>query len=126
MLARRLRPGDVVWAPDAYHEDDPGLTLGTGRPWLVVSNDKFPGQAEKRQYLCCALTSNLAPAPAMIPLAGASTGAGDWDFGGGRRDRQIDTETIQTIKHGWIGDYLGRVKYAKIRSARKAIRPWLE
>lgn len=126
MVARRLQPGDAFWAPDKFHDDDPELKLGKGRPWLVLSNDKFPGQTEKRQYLCCALTSNLAPAPAMIPLRGSAKGAGDWEVGGGAKDRQIDTETVQTIKHEWIGDYLGRAAYPKVRQARKAVRGWLE
>ena len=120
MPDHRLQPGDVVWAPDPFHDDDPELVKGGSRPWVVISNDSYPGQVEKRQYLCCALTSNLAEHPSMLPLAAA-----DWEIGGSRKPGQIDAETVQVLKHHWIARYVGRVRHAKVREARKAVQGWL-
>lgn len=118
-MLKRLVPGDVVWAPDLFHDDDPTLAKGGSRPWLVISNEKYPGQAKGIQYVCLALTSNLAPHDSMIPLV-----AKDWEVGGGKPS-QIDCETIQTIKHHWCARYLGRVKSAKLREARKKVVGWI-
>lgn len=114
-----LAPGDVAWAPDLFHDDDLTLAKGGARPWLVISNESYPGQREGIQYVCLALTSNLAKHPSMIPLA-----AKDWEVGGGRPS-QIDSETVQTLKHHWCDRYLGRVKSAKVREARKRIVSWI-
>lgn len=120
-LRNRLKPGDVAWGPDRFHEDDPDLVKGNSRPWLVISNDTFPGQQDGRQYLTAALTSNLAEAATMLPLK-----VTDWENGGGGKPRQTDTETVETVKHVWLSDYLGRVKHAKVVEARKAIANWLK
>lgn len=120
MLKHRLKPGDVAWAPDLFHDDAPTLAQGAQRPWMVISNDAFPGQVEKRQYLCCALTSNLSPHPSMLAL-----GPADWEIASRGKPSQIDTETVQVVKHHWVSDYLGRVRHAKVREARKAVAAWL-
>lgn len=118
---KRLHAGDVAWAPDLFHDDDPALEQGGTRPWLVISNDQFPGHAEGHQYVCLALTSNLAPGSAMIRLE-----RDDWENGGPPRASQIDCETIQLVKHHWMTDYIGRVKHAKVRKARKLVAGWLQ
>lgn len=119
-MLKRLHPGDVAWAPDLFHDDDPTLAQGGQRPWLVVSNDAFPGQQEGVQYLCCAITSNLAKHPSMLPLDPA-----DWETGGGGKARQVDAETLQLVKHHWMTRYPGRVKHGKVRDARKLVATWI-
>ena len=86
--------GDVVWAPDAFHDDDTDLAMGAERPWLVVGNERFPHHGA--QYLCCALTHNLAVDPDMIRIE-----PHEWTEGGTRKSSQIDHQTIMTIKHAW-------------------------
>lgn len=119
-MLKRLVPGDVAWAPDLFHDDDPMLAAGGSRPWVVVSNDSYPGQREGIQYLCCALTSNTASHPSMIPLD-----VGDWDAGKPRKPGQIDAETVQLVKHHWMTNYVGRISHAKLRVARKFVGGWL-
>ena len=119
-MLKRLVPGDVAWAPDLFHDDDPTLAKGGSRPWLVASNDSYPGQKEGAQYVCLALTSNLAQHDSMIPLDPT-----DWEAGGGGKPRQIDAETVQVVKHHWCASYLGRVKSAKVREARKRVVGWI-
>lgn len=119
-MLKRLVPGDVAWAPDLFHDDDPTLVKGGARPWLVISNDSYPGQKAGVQYLCCALTSNLAEHDSMILLEPV-----DWEASGGGKTRKIDTETVQVVKHHWCSNYLGRVKHAKVREARKLIARWI-
>lgn len=114
----RFEPGDVVWGPDAFHDDDPHLQRQATRPWLVVSNDAFPGQG--RQYIVCGLTHNLGRSPGMLPLE-----PGDWTTGGTPRKSQVDTETLLTMKQEWITDYSGRLSHARLQQARKAIRGYL-
>ncbi len=119
-MLRRLMPGDVAWAPDLFHDDDPALAKGGSRPWLVISNDTYPGQKDGLQYVCCALTSNLAKHESMIFLEMT-----DWESGVRGKASQIDTETVQVIKHHWFTTYLGRVKHAKVREARKRFAAWI-
>lgn len=111
-------PGDVVWGPDAYHDDDPYLRGQATRPWLVVANESYPGFGE--QYLCCGLTSNVTAGPSFVPLDPGK----DWETGGTARRSRIDTETIFTMKHRWILDYSGRVAHSKLREARSRIRAY--
>lgn len=120
-MLKRLVPGDVVWAPDLFHDDDPTLAKGGARPWLVISNDSYPGQKAGIQYVCCALTSNLAKHDSMLPLEPL-----DWENGGGGKARQIDAETVQVVKHHWASGYLGRVKHGKLRDVRKMIVGWIQ
>lgn len=116
---KRFAPGDVVWGPDAYHEDDPYLAGAGIRPWVVVSNDKYPGQGE--QSLVCALTHTPTTAlPSMLPL-----GKEDWEKGGSPGSRCVDTETVVTLKHSWVTKYSGRLTFGKVKEARKAIQSYL-
>src|ERR1051325_11066525 len=103
-MLKRLVPGDVAWAPDLFHDDDPDLAKGGSRPWLVISNDNYPGQKEGAQYVCIALTSNLAKHDSMAPLEPA-----DSERGGGGKPRPVDTETIQVVKHHGGASYVCRV-----------------
>lgn len=114
-----FRPGDVVWGPDAFHEDDPHLQKRSTRPWLVVSNESFPGQGE--QYVCCGLTHNLSKSPAFIVLDPKK----DWQEGGTPKPSQIDTETLFTMKQRWITSYSGSVTLAKLQLARKVVKSYL-
>lgn len=119
-MLKRLVPGDVAWAPDMFHDDDPTLAKGGSRPWLVISNDRYPGQKDGAQYICLALTSNLAKHDSMIFLEPT-----DWETGGAGKPCQIDIETVQVVKHRWFSNYLGRVKHTKVREARKIVAQWL-
>ncbi|MHB8587112.1 MAG: type II toxin-antitoxin system PemK/MazF family toxin [Thermoplasmatota archaeon] len=114
-----FRAGDVVWGPDAYHADDPYLEKAHRRPWLIISSDKFPGSGD--QYLCCALTTGVTTGPGFIELNPAA----DWEEGGTPKPSQVDTETIMTMKHRWIVDYSGRLTFAKLARARRAIKGYL-
>jgi mRNA-degrading endonuclease toxin of MazEF toxin-antitoxin module len=119
-MLKRLVPGDVAWAPDIFHDDDPTLAKGGARPWLIISNDRYPGQKEGNQYVGLALTSSLAKHDSMMALEPTA-----WENGGGGRPRQIDAETIQVVKHHWCASHLGRVKGAKVREARKKVTAWI-
>lgn len=110
--------GDVVWGPDAYHDDDPMLAEAFMRPWLVVSNATFPGHGD--QYICCALTSGSAVGPGFVRLK-----PDDWEKGGTRKSSSVDTETVVTMKHRWITDYSGRLRREQMQPARKLVRGYL-
>lgn len=117
---KRFGPGDVVWGPDAYHEDDPFLQGSGMRPWAILSNDRYPGQGT--QYLVCALTHTpTAALPSMLPLA-----EGDWERGGSPGSRCLDTETLITLKHAWVAKYSGRLIHAKVRQARKLVQSYVQ
>ena len=111
-------PGDVVWGPDAFHDDDPRLTLGSVRPWLVVSNEALPGHGT--QYVCCGLTHNLAGVESFLAIY-----SNDWEKGGTTEPSQIDTETLFTMKQRWITQYSGRLRFARLQEARRRIRSYL-
>ena len=111
-------PGDVVWGPDAYHEDDPSLAGMAVRPWLVVSNDSYPGQG--LQYLVCGLTHTPTSIASMIPLD-----PGDWEKGGTPKPSHVDTETVITLKQDWITKYSGTVRFARLQQARKLLKSYL-
>ncbi|GEM_PF-369750 len=117
-MARPYETGDVFWAPDPFHGDDPRLQSGDERPWVVVSTSAFPAQGH--DYICCALTSFPADHPDLVRLD-----AKDWPRGGPLRPSQIDPGTVTTIKHGWAGRYLGRVADAKVNEARRRLRGFL-
>ena len=119
-MLKRLHAGDVAWAPDLFHADDPTLAQGGQRPWLVISNDKLPGQSQGQQYVCLALTSNLAPTGSMLRLE-----QDDWERGAPKRASQVDCETLQLVKHHWMSDYIGRVKHGRVREARKLVAEWI-
>ncbi|HWG92279.1 MAG TPA: type II toxin-antitoxin system PemK/MazF family toxin [Candidatus Thermoplasmatota archaeon] len=119
MTFRPFQAGDVLWAPDPYHENDPDLTLGdSARPWLVVSGPEYPSQGH--EYVCCALTSNLAPSPSRLPLSEE-----DWAAGRPRKASQVDTTTVFTVKHVWVARHIGRLRYPKYAEARKCLRAYL-
>ena len=110
--------GDVVWGPDAFHDDDPTLRRGGQRPWLVLNNESFPGHGT--QYLYCGLTHNLAPAEAFLRLEPK-----DWEKGGAPLPSQVDTETLFTMKQRWVTDYSGRLSYGKLLEVRRKVKGWL-
>lgn len=91
---------------------------GGRRPWLVISNDQFPGQGQ--QYLCCAMTSGITPGASFIPLDPER----DWENGGTTKRSQIDTETLITMKQRWIATYSGRLVPARLSQARRQIKTY--
>lgn len=111
-------PGDVVWGPDAYHEDDPLLQGMSERPWLIVSNDTYPGQGQ--QYLVCALTHTPTSIASMVRLDPK-----DWGKGGTPKPSNLDTETVITLKHGWVTKYSGNLKFGKLQQARRLLKSYL-
>lgn len=116
---KRCSPGDVVWGPDADHRRDSRLQGANMRPWLILSNDQFPGQGT--HYRACALTHTPTPSLAsMLPLARE-----DWEKGENPGSRSIDTETILTLRHDWIVKYSGRLRYGKLLEARKRNKSYL-
>lgn len=117
-MARPYETGDVFWAPDPYHGDDPRLEGEDARPWVVVSTAAYPAQGH--DYVCCALTSYSLDHPHLIRQR-----AEDWPAGGPRTASQIDPGTVATIKHGWTGRYLGRIADARVNEARRRLRAWL-
>jgi mRNA-degrading endonuclease toxin of MazEF toxin-antitoxin module len=108
-------PGDVVWGFDAYHHDDPLLRRGTTRPWIIVSNERYPRFGE--QYLCCALTTRSRSTPSLLALQPT-----DWERGGTPKRSSIDTGTIVTLKQRWIADYSGRVAATRLFEARERLK----
>ncbi len=106
--------GDVVWGPDAYHDDDPELVTGGQRPWLILSNDAYPGHGE--QYLCCAMTSGSGTGAAFVEVKPTH-----WDQGSMRKKSHIDTETVVTMKHHWITKKQGKVHRDIRQRARKLV-----
>jgi len=110
--------GDVLWAPDPYHGDDPALALGDARPWLVISTKAYPNQGQ--DYLCCALTSKERADATLLALD-----AEDWARGHPRRPSSIDPQTVLTVKHGWVSRYVGRVADAKVNRARNLVKSFL-
>lgn len=110
--------GQVIWAPDAYHDDDPELMLGKSRPWLVLNNDAYPGAGV--QYLCCALTSGSGTGPSFLPIE-----AKHWIEGSTRKSAFVDTETVAVMKHSWISKASGKLHRDLVQTARKRIREYL-
>lgn len=118
-MAKKLyQTGDVIWAPDAYHDDDPFLAAGGIRPWLIVSTGKYPNQGE--DYLCCAVTSNARASDHLVPLDDK-----DWSHGPPRVAGQIDPQTVTTVKSDWIVRYSGRLATAKVNRARNLLKGYL-
>jgi len=113
-----LQTGDVVWAPDPYHDDDPDLARGAGRPWLVVSTSAYPNQGA--DYICCALTTSRRAGRGLVAL-----GPGDWEFGGPSKPSKVDPRTILTLKHRWVDRRVGRLSPAKVARVRASIRSYL-
>ena len=107
--------GDVVWGPDACHDEDPTLRLEASRPWLIISNTQYPGHGT--QYLCCAMTSGTGTGSAFIevPLA-------KWTAGGPKKVAHIDTETVVTMKAHWITRLVGTIDYELRQRARKKVQ----
>lgn len=114
----RFETGDVVWAPDPYHGDDPDLTTGAGRPWVIISTERFPRQGQ--DYICCALTSSKRQDPDFIPLDGS-----EWVAGGVPRPTRIDPQTVMVIKERWILLGLGRLRTRTVERARERVRGYL-
>ncbi|MFA5860829.1 MAG: hypothetical protein WDA16_03950 [Candidatus Thermoplasmatota archaeon] len=99
-MLKRLVPGDVAWVPDLFHDDDPTLAKGGSRPWLVISNDSYPGQKEGAQYVCLALTSNLARHDSMIlssPSIEKRVAAGSSGRSTPKRCRSSSTTGVRAI-----------------------------
>lgn len=113
-----FQTGDVFWAPDPYHDDDPALAGDAGRPWLVLSTEAYPDQG--REYVCCALTSYRDDHAQLLRLHPQ-----DWTAGAKRAGSQIDPTTVFTVHHDWTGRYLGRVASDKVRAARARLRSYL-
>lgn len=118
MPYKPFSPGDVVWGPDPYHEDDPHLRNEFYRPWVVLSTDAFPLQGD--EYLCCALTHNVKADPNRITLAEV-----DWEKKGSLAPSQLDPTTVMTMKHGWITRYTGRLAHRPVARARKMIAGYM-
>lgn len=118
MRYKPFQEGDVVWGPDAYHDDDPTLEEGGIRPWVVLSTGAYPRQGE--EYLCCALTSNVRPDETLIPLAQS-----DWEKPGALKPGQLDPATVVCMKHDWICRYTGRLAHRPLARARKLLVSFL-
>lgn len=110
--------GDVLWAPDPYHEDDPHLLTGAARPWVVLSTPRYPAQGE--DYLCCALTSTGQRHASLVPL-----GDDDWEYGRAPRPSSLDPMTVMTVKHAWVTKTVGRLAMPKVNRARNAVKGFL-
>lgn len=113
-----LTAGQVIWAPDAFHDDDPELVLGKMRPWLILNNEAYPGHGD--QYLCCALTSGSGDGQAFLEIKSK-----DWTQGHMTKKAFVDTETLATMKHAWIAQKSGRLHRDFVQSARKKIKSYL-
>lgn len=119
MFPKPFQTGDVVWAPDPYHANDPELLQAQKRPWMVVSTQAYPAQGQ--DYICCAMTSNMAPSDGCIPVQPT-----EWELGPGvPKPSQIDSQTILTVKHAWISKYSGRIAFAKVSRARKLLQDYV-
>jgi mRNA-degrading endonuclease toxin of MazEF toxin-antitoxin module len=110
--------GDVVWGPDAYHDDDPTLKLGGSRPWLIISNSSYPGHGT--QYLCCAMTTGAGEGSAFVKVP-----ADKWSAGKPKKESHIDTETVVTMKAHWIVRKVGTIHYDLRQSARKKVSSYI-
>ena len=116
--AKGFAPGDVVWGPDPFHDDDPEFVHGGARPWLVVSNEAFPGHGD--QYICCALTSGAGVGEAFIPVRER-----DWTQGKPGKKGHVDCETLITMKHAWVVRLSGTLHRDVLQAARKKIKGYL-
>lgn len=119
-MLKRLVPGDVAWAPDIFHDETRRSRRAEPDHGLSSATTANPGQKDGVQYVCLALTSNLAKHDSMILVEPS-----DWEVGGGGKARQIDSETVQVVKHHWCAQYLGRIRSPRVREARKRLMSWL-
>lgn len=110
--------GHVVWGPDAYHDDDPRLKAGGQRPWLILSNESYPGHGE--QYLCCAMTSGSGTGKAFVEAKPR-----DWEEGAPKKKVFVDTETVVTMKHRWISNKQGKLQREVRQRARKLVASYI-
>lgn len=113
-----FRAGDVVLGPDPFHDNDPMLIRGGRRPWVVINSRAYPWHGSN--YVCCALTSNPAAIAACVNLQPF-----DWLKGAPRRPSAVDASTIMTLKHDWIGGYVGRLASTKLDEIRMTVRSFL-
>lgn len=116
MREERFRRGDVVWALDPYHQDDPLGLFGRGRPWLVINEGTFPSEND---FLGCALTTKSGPSH-IVELAEA-----DWTEGRTVRPSHLDPTTIMTVKRTWIEGRVGALADAKVLEAKRRVKSYL-
>jgi mRNA-degrading endonuclease toxin of MazEF toxin-antitoxin module len=110
--------GDVVWAPDPYHDDDPLLDQRGARPWLILSSSRYPHQGQ--DYIACSLKTNLRRMHHVIHLEPR-----DWVRGRPPRPSRIDSQTLFTLKHAWIQGQVGTVSETKLLQAQSMVRSYL-
>lgn len=114
----RHAAGDVVWGPDAFHDDDPALTLGNSRPWLIINGPTYPGNGD--QYLVCAMTSGSGTGDQFVAVP-----QDKWTEGMPRKRSFVDTETVFTMKSNWIENAVGTIDRDILQRARRLVKSYL-
>lgn len=100
--------GHVVW-----HD---GLFRNSGRPWLVLSNDRHPFHGQ--EYLVAGITTT--DRTAAIPLSDAS-----WAVGGLPRDSYVSPWFLTTIKHDGIERGVGALSDETLKTVVSRVGQYL-
>jgi mRNA-degrading endonuclease toxin of MazEF toxin-antitoxin module len=102
--------GHVVW-----HD---GLFRGSGRPWLVLSDDRHPFHGE--EYLVAGITTT--DRPGAIPIDEDEA----WSVGGLPRTSYASPWFLTTLKHPDVERGVGALADDRLESVLDAVASYLE
>ncbi|GAB3691010.1 hypothetical protein GCM10028857_27940 [Salinarchaeum chitinilyticum] len=102
--------GHVVW-----HD---GLFRGSGRPWLVLSDDRHPFHGE--EYLVAGITTTDRPGTVAIDEDDA------WAIGGLPRTSYVSPWFLTTLKHADVDRGVGALTKDRLESVTGAVTSYLD
>lgn len=106
----RYGRGHVVW-----HD---GLFRGSGRPWLVLSDDQHPFHGE--EYLVAGITTTERPGAITIDAEDA------WAVGGLPRSSYVSPWFLTTLKHPDVEQGVGALTEDRLETVTGAVTSYLE
>jgi len=101
--------GHVVW-----HD---GLFRESGRPWLVLSDDRHPFHGE--EYLVAGLTTTDRRGAIEVRDT-------DWTVGGLPRESYVSPWFLSTLKHAEVGEGVGRLADPALQRVVEAVVGYLD
>jgi len=90
--------GDIVLVPVPFTD----LTSTRRRPVIVISNDAY--QSAMQDFVCVALTSNLAPSPYSFDITSADLASGTLN-----RTSRVRVDKVYTLSQQIIAARFGAV-----------------
>jgi mRNA-degrading endonuclease toxin of MazEF toxin-antitoxin module len=107
-MSEQFDRGHVVWHPALFRD--------SGRPFLVLSDDKHPFHGE--EYLVTALTTTERPPAVPVP-------DDEWVAGGLSRTSYVSPWFLTTLKHESIERGVGQLSQPLVTEIREAVGLYL-